>query len=121
MDSATHPPTVSRLEYKFYGWLGGELLESFPCFIVTEPVALEIIKRKLTGFTLGDVLITKSDAFYEMQPSVVLPNFSWLKVEGDAGLSDFGIASDHRLVVSIEAKKVLGNYDLGDAIFEVYN
>lgn len=56
-----------------------------------------------------------------MQPSAVLPNFSWLKVEGDAGLTDFCIASDHRLVVSIEAKKVLGNYNLGDAIFEIYD
>ncbi|HKB91644.1 MAG TPA: hypothetical protein VKC60_14085 [Opitutaceae bacterium] len=33
-----HPPRVSKLHYRFDGWLGDVLLESFPSFIVAEDV-----------------------------------------------------------------------------------
>ena len=36
MDTTTHPPIVSKLHYHFDGWLGNVLLETFPCFIVTD-------------------------------------------------------------------------------------
>ena len=35
MDTAVHPPWVSRLHHRFQGWLGDDLLECFPCFLTT--------------------------------------------------------------------------------------
>ena len=58
VSAASHPPVVTRLEYKFEGWLGDEILETFPCFIVTEAVASEITKLNLTGFSLDSVKVS---------------------------------------------------------------
>lgn len=118
VNTASHPPVVTRLEYKFESWLGDEVLETFPCFIVTEAVASKITKRNLTGFSLDSVKISKSEEFDEMEPLTVLPKFLWLKVEGQAGVSDFGIATDHRLVVSDKAKSALEKHQLQYADFE---
>ena len=49
MNRMVHPPEVSRLHYEMEGWLGDELLESFPCFIVTQRVADAIQDAHLTG------------------------------------------------------------------------
>src|SRR3954454_10828086 len=42
LDTSVHPPVIQRLEYRFDGWLGDDLLESFPCFVVTERLANEL-------------------------------------------------------------------------------
>ena len=55
-----------------------------------------------------------------MEPLTVLPKFLWLKVEGQAGLSDFGIATDHRLVVSDKARIALEKHQLQYADFESF-
>ena len=39
-DTGIFPPTVTALHYRFDGWRGDELLESFPCFIVTDRFAV---------------------------------------------------------------------------------
>ena len=36
LDNSTHPPDVKWLHYVLDGWLGDDILESFPCYIVTE-------------------------------------------------------------------------------------
>ena len=40
-DTSVHPPKISKLHYQFDGWLGDDLLESFPCFIVSESLKHE--------------------------------------------------------------------------------
>lgn len=52
MDASRHPPIVINLEYQLDGWLGDEVLELFPCFVLTEAVAMEISKLSLSGFSL---------------------------------------------------------------------
>lgn len=121
MDTTFHPPIVTQLEYRFEGWLGDELLETFPCFIVTEAVASEITKLGLTGFSLAPVKITASAEFEDTEPKTILPDFFWLKVDGEAGFSDFGIAVDYRLVVSEKAKCALGKFKIQNADMEVYS
>jgi hypothetical protein len=41
-----------------------------------------------------------SEEFEELFPDVKLPKFVWLQVTGKAGQDDFGLSSDHCLVVS---------------------
>lgn len=100
IDHSVSPPQVERLNYEFEVWLGDELLESFPCFIVTERLAAEIKHLNASGIRFADVKITRSPEFEELQPGESLPEFKWLQVFGTPGKDDFGIASDGRLVVS---------------------
>lgn len=95
-----HPPKILRLEYEFGAWLGDGLLESFPCFIVTEENAERLDGLGATGYTLREVDVSKSDEFEELYPGRELPPFRWLDVHGKPGHDDFGLDSSSRLIVS---------------------
>jgi len=112
MDRSVSPPQVKRLNYEFDGWSGDGLLESFPCFIVTESLANEIRHLHPTGIELANVEISKSSQFEELYPAQSLPKFMWLKVSGTPGKDDFGISGDYRLVVSEQALNILKSFGL---------
>ena len=120
IDTTITPPYVSFLEYEFSGWLGDELLESFPCFVITQRLARALTQHQLTGFTLDVAAVKKTEEFKIMHPLIVLPDFLWLKVHGVVGSSDFGTAQDRRLVVSETALVVLRGYGLNYADVELY-
>lgn len=107
MDRSSHPPIVSRLHYQFEGWLGDQIVESFPCYLVTESLAAEIVRQGMTGVEFHDVEVTCSQEFYEVHGATALPKFVWLKVTGVAGVDDFGIAGDLRLTVSARVLKLI--------------
>ena len=48
-DASVDPPLVSRLRCHFDGWLGDDLLESFPCFIATARFSAALERAHLTG------------------------------------------------------------------------
>lgn len=100
LDASTHPPAVSKLHYSFDGWLGDELLESFPCYIVTARLRDVLEQATATGCKFADVEVTKSETFEELYPGRALPEFFWLQVDGRAGADDFGVSEDFQLVVS---------------------
>ncbi len=110
------PVVVRKLHYQFDGWLGDELLESTPCYIVTERLAAEIKRSKLTGVSFDEVLTSKSEMFDELYPDRVLPKFIWLKVEGAAGQDDFGVTPDLQLIVSEQALTVLKSVGVSRAL-----
>lgn len=58
LDTTVHPPRVFKLQYRFIGWLGDDLLETFPCYIVTESLASALLSARLTGFELDEVELT---------------------------------------------------------------
>ena len=101
------PTVVHKLHYEFNGWLGDELLESTPCFIVSQRMAHEIEEAELTGASFDEVEVTTSDQFRELYPDRKLPEFLWLKIVGKAGVDDFGISADGRLVVSEMALRMV--------------
>ncbi|MCX7006003.1 MAG: hypothetical protein NTY53_01915 [Kiritimatiellaeota bacterium] len=107
---------VHRLHYEFDGWLGDELLESTPCFIVSESMAREITQAHFTGAHFDEVEITTSQEFQELCPNRQLPKFVWLKVDGQAGRDDFGIGSDGRLVVSGRVLAALRSIKISHAL-----
>jgi hypothetical protein len=111
MNRSVHPPIVSKLHYHFDGWLGDVLLETFPCFVVTETAKQKLQSLGATGATFDEVEVTASEQFRELYPNRQLPKFAWLRVQGTPGREDFGIAPDGRLVVServLEALQELG-------------
>jgi hypothetical protein len=116
MNRSVHPPVVTKLHYQFDGWLSDVLLESFPCFIVTELAKQELQVAQLTGARFDEVAVTTSEQFHELYPTRQLPNFFWFKVDGKAGLDDFGTAPDDRLVVSERAIALLRKLGISRAL-----
>ena len=115
------PTIVHKLHYEFQGWMGDELLESTPCFIVSQRVAREIERSQFTGAGFDEVEITASDQFQELYPDRQLPVFVWFKVDGNAGRDDFGIAPDGRLVVSERAIEMLRSFALTQAMLTEFS
>ena len=121
MDRSVHPPIVSRLHYVFSGWSGDVLLTSFPCFIVTENAMNKLMESGArTGARFADVKTTTTYPFREFYPDTKLPKFMWLQVTGRAGHDDFGLAADHRMVISERALDVLKGLQLTDAVIEPF-
>jgi hypothetical protein len=120
LDASSHPPHVSQLVYKFTGWLGDELLETFPCYIVTQRLGAALIAKHLTGFRLDDVDVVVSDEFKDLYPGRNLPNFRWFNVTGQAGVDDFGLSEKHTLVVSEAAIRLLREHTLAQCDIEEY-
>lgn len=109
MDRSVHPPVVTKLHYVFDGWLGDEIVESFPCFIVTVSLLEKLEDARLTGFEVDELEVSASDEFRDLLPETVLPKFVWLKVVGTAGMADVGMSRDHRLVVSDAAMRIIAD------------
>lgn len=120
MDVSVHPPAVTKLHYEFQGWLGDVLVESFPCFIVTEEAKRVLLEIGFSGATFADVEVTTSELFEEMQPELELPPFVWLKVDGQAGHDDFGLPPNHRLVVSERVLDALKPLGISNALIEPF-
>ena len=107
IDRTAGKMVVQKLHYKFDGWQGDELLESAPCYIVTERLASEIERAQFTGVRFEGVEVSTSDQFTELYPNRRLPKFLWLKVEGKPGHDDFGVAPGLQLVVSERAVELV--------------
>lgn len=107
MDRTVHPPHVHALHFVFDGWLGDQLVESFPCYLVTPDLAESLFAAGVTGFELAEVEIEVSDQFNEMYPDCVLPPFKWLRVLGKAGEDDMYITSENRLAGSQKVLDVI--------------
>jgi hypothetical protein len=110
-------PIVKKLHYQFSGWLGDELLEVTPCFIVTTSLARMINDKNLSGCVFEDVEISLSEDFIEMYPDKTLPDFQRLVPIGKIFVDgnkfskwsghDFCITQKSYLVVSEKALQVL--------------
>lgn len=114
------PIVVNRLHYRFDGWLGDQLIESTPCYIVSERMACELKRAQLTGFVLDDVEITASEQFRDIYSDRELPRFLRFKVEGIPGGDDFGVTPDLELVVSDRALGTLSKVGISNALVEPF-
>lgn len=106
---------VKRLNYQFDGWLGDALLETTPCFIVTDAARQQIDEALLSGARFTDVEVTRSDLFTDLCDEKALPRFWWMVVAGKPEVDDFGMAGDLRLVVSGRALALLRTVGIAHA------
>lgn len=118
MDTSTFPPLIKSLHYEFDGWLGDDILESFPCYIVTESLRKEIESQNLTGINFDEVYVSKSENFSELYPDKQLPIFFWAKINGEQNKDDFFITKENTLAISDRAFLLLKNYNIGNADIE---
>jgi hypothetical protein len=113
----THPPTVKNLHYEFDGWLGDDILESFPCFICSERLMLYLKNSGLTGFEFRECEITQSDQFIDLYPDLELPKFYWFVVNNNSD-SDFFLLSNASLIVSGNGLAALKKFQISHCDIE---
>jgi hypothetical protein len=108
-------PSVEHLEYAFDDWLGDDLIESFPCFIVTNALAASLEAGGLSGLELRDVTITVSELWeqlHEDDPTgAALPRFRWFVPTGtvsiEPGETSYRDWSGHDLCLSQRAELIV--------------
>jgi hypothetical protein len=79
------PPfkAVVKLHIELEDWLGDDLMECHPCYIITEHLKDKLSQSDITGYTIETMLLTKNEYFannYRIEKK--LPAFYWLKVTG---------------------------------------
>lgn len=117
-------PIISHLHFIFDGWLGDELLEVTPCFLVSERLKREIESNGFSGCRFTDVEISYSDEFLELYPNRDVPKFYRLVpletvfIENDGYnnpyMKDFMISQKSYLVISESVKKLLSKMHLDE-------
>jgi hypothetical protein len=120
MDTTVHPPVVTHLHYEFSDWLGDDLVESFPCFLITAERGEEAASAGLSGFVLADLETSVSPEAEELLDGQQLPPFRWLQLTGQPGTDDFGQTAQARLVVSRRALDLLRRGALENCDVEDY-
>lgn len=120
--SKKEKPIVTHLHYEFSGWLGDEILETTPCFIITESLAYSIQRSGLKGYIFADVEASITEEFEELYPGRTLPIFRRIipqgivEVNGDTfgnwSGDDFCLSQSSMLVVSEKALAVLKKHRL---------
>ena len=120
-DLRARPPQIEKLNYEFDVWLGDPLLEALCTFIVTDALKEALIEARASGVAFGDVEVTKSGIFLDMNGDRPLPAFSWLQITGRAGKDDFGLSSSRRLVVSERMMNLLKAFGLNHCEVSEYD
>ncbi|MGD1318740.1 hypothetical protein [Chryseobacterium sp. 2R14A] len=118
LDNSVFPSHVKKLHYEFDGWLGDDILEFFPFYIVTYSLREALENNKFTGITFQEITISKSETFLELYPDRELPEFYWLKISGEAFKDDFFITQENILAISEKAYFVLQKYNINNANIE---
>lgn len=117
LDTTVHPPRVYRLHYEVQGWSGDELLESFPCYLVSPALAAQLSSADLTGAQFADVEVTISSGAEDWVDPAVL-QFRWLQVSGTPGNDDLGVDETARLIVSDQALDAMRRHSLDKCLVE---
>ena len=110
-DSSNFPPVIYSLHYVFDDWLGDDLIESFPCYLVTKNLKKSLENSGLNGFEFHSVKISTSEIFNEIHSKKNLPEFSWIKIKGTNEKSDFFI-KENKLAVSERAFDLLKKFNI---------
>ena len=113
-DFSIHPPKIQSLHYEFNGWLGDDIVETFPCYLVTEKLGEALEKSGFTGFALKDVEVSVSDTFNDFHRDIELPKFLWLKVNGKLTTDDFWLSDAAQIVVSENVFKLMEQFQINN-------
>ncbi len=100
---------VEFLHYEFEGWLGDDLIESTPTFIISNNLKNELIKSKFRDYKLEDCYITTSDEFKELYPNKELPFFTRFIPLGTVEMEEesFKNWSGHHFSLSLKGELVV--------------
>lgn len=100
-DNSVIPPRVSNISLEFDGWLGDDLVETYPLFAVTDRLRAALEGAGLRGVSFERVSATKSEQFADLRPDAQIGTWSLMQVTGhDGGGDDVWLNADRVLVVS---------------------
>lgn len=86
---------VTKLHIHLEDWLGDDLVETYPCYMVTEKLKNALEKSKFLGFMFHEIELTLDEYFDDnYQLSKDLPEFFWLKIIGEKGKDDLFISEE---------------------------
>lgn len=118
LDNSKGFPEVKTLHFVFSGWLGDDLIECFPVFLVSERLKKYLEKSKFSGFSFANCVVSVSDNFILLQKNVILPDFFWLKINSDQR-DDFFVNSDKILVLKDDIlEEIKTHFTLKNAIIK---
>lgn len=110
-------PIISHLHFVFEGWLGDELLEVTPCFLVSERIKKAIETYGISGCVFTEVEVSFSDVFLELYPDREMPVFYRLIpqhvisteriINDNQDLDDIMISQKMYLVISERFRRIL--------------
>ncbi len=87
--------------YRLDWWLGDDLIEAHPDFLVTEVLRQSLARLPgFSGFSLESARVEASEFFKEKSGGRPLPSFWRLHVTGTPGADDMAVTPDRVLVVS---------------------
>ncbi len=90
LERDVHPPRIRYLHYVFEGWLGDQIVESFPAILVTAHLGEQLLGAGLTGIALSVIdEVETSPEFEELHGGRELPEFRRLIVSGRPFVDDF--------------------------------
>jgi hypothetical protein len=107
IDWRTRPPTVTAVEYTFEGWLGDQILESYPVFVATRGLVDILQARSLSGYVARAAKASWSEQARLLRDNLPEVDLRWLDIVGAEKVDDFGLDSQARLVVSDRALEAL--------------
>jgi hypothetical protein len=102
LDNGVHPPRIDSFQFIFDDWFGDDLIECFPCFLISERLLNKLQSAALKGYVIKDVEIEFSPLFYDLNGNKKVPDFKWLFINGQPG-DDFFIDEGNDLMVSANA------------------
>lgn len=117
IETRVHPPIVTQLHFIFKGWLGDDLIECFPVYLISERLRQSLTETDLTGYDLENCEIEVSEEMQALHSNTKLPAFFWLKIVGKMVDSDFSMNTTNRLSISEQAYQVLSQFNLSHCDF----
>jgi hypothetical protein len=116
-EKTAHPPVVSHLHDEFNYWPEDDCLRSIFHYIGAERLrrALEALQPPVTGIEFDEVEISGDQGEFEHvwregRPDSALGKWYWFKINGKAGVDDFGLIPTANLVISERVVEVLKNF-----------
>ena len=64
---------IKFLHLQVEGWLGGDLLATNPCYMITARLAKAFVAARITGYEVADMKVTASEIYGELQKNEPFP------------------------------------------------
>lgn len=92
---------VISLHIQLEDWLGDDLMECHPCYIVTEKLKNALVQSDYTGFVIDALELTKDEYFFSnYNLKKVLEPFYWLKINDNKKGPDIFVDETSHLNIS---------------------
>ncbi|NYI58239.1 hypothetical protein [Cellulomonas soli] len=106
------PPRLSNVSLQFEGWLGDDLIETYPLFAVTDRLRAALRASGVSGVSFEQVPTIRSEQLLELQPGDEIGTWSLMAVTGRAGTDDAWLSPRWMLMVSQRFWDVASRFQL---------